>query len=539
MRRDWLGLLLILLLPLVDLWWNLAHLNIGLVDFYGLSAFAQGFAGNSAWPATPYFPAGYPLLLVPFGYWGSTLVGGYILSALGVMLALYTAWMLARQMGTDRISSAIVVLLCWLAPVCRVVSGSPSVDALYTGFALWFIASAIAVWRYSGASTAAGQGGLARWIWLGLLLPALVLPLLRYHAIVLLVPVLLILALARRSTRIAFYSLILVALATAFNYSSYYCAYHEGLPSVAGIQVLTGLELSHHKLYPSGNDSLWNDYARFCNVARSTPILSHYSVKEIAANSLSNWMKFLRQPSVLLLFLVLACAGILRRPLPQGAVLGMIWILLYTLVLAATYYTARAAALPVMLATTLCFAATHNIASTRSKLWLTGFVTVLLLGGFLLSSRFAYQDWQERERWAGYSRWLNGITLLHLVHPSDIAVSDWRLLPLHNNAWTAPYTTVSGSWIDDPAIHPGQRQAIRRIEASDLKLSKPQVLYTAIIEQRNEPAAVSSSFLDACSNRSHWIRIATYQDTKLGSAGSVFVWRAGANPVSGAGLAVP
>lgn len=539
MRRDWPGLLLIVLLPLVDLWWNLAHLNIGLVDFYGLSAFAQGCASHGAWPATPYFPAGYPLLLIPFGYLGSTLIGGYILSAIGIMLALYAAWMLARQMGVDRPSSVAVVLLCWFAPVCRVVSGSPSVDALYTGFGLWFLASAIAAWRLSDAASATGQSGLSRWMLLGLLLPALALPLLRYHALVLLVPTLLILALARRNARLALCSLLLAALATAFNYSSYFYAYHEAQPSVAGIQVLTGLELSHHKLYPSGNDSLWNDYAHFCEVARSTPILSIYPAKEVASSWLRNWMMFLRQPSVLMLFLLLAAAGIFRRPLPQGAALGLTWVLLYTLVLALTYYTARSAALPVMLATTLCLAVAHSIAATRIKLWLTGVVAVLLVCGFFLASGFAAQDWAERLRWANYSCWLNDIALLHLVHPSDIAVSDWRLLPLHNNAWTAPFATTSGSWIDDPAIHPLQRQAISRIAAVDLMLPKPPVQFVVTLDQQSKTAAATSNLVAACRDRMQWIRIATYQDTTQGDSASVFAWRAKASPASGAVPAAP
>src|SRR5688500_6546718 len=145
--RHRLSLALGILLPLTDLAWNLTHLNIGLSDFFGLTLPAYGLVKNGAWPATPYFPAGYPLLLIPFGLLGSTLIGGYMLSAASAMLALGGVRWLALVFGLTPALTVILVALAWLSPSFRVVAGSPSVDMAYTGLAIWFLWAAIALWR--------------------------------------------------------------------------------------------------------------------------------------------------------------------------------------------------------------------------------------------------------------------------------------------------------------------------------------------------------------------------------------------------------
>ncbi|MDQ3023667.1 MAG: hypothetical protein M3R04_04660, partial [bacterium] len=143
---------LLVVLPFVDLAWNHTHLNIGLADFYGLTLPAYGLVQNSAWPATPYFPAGYPLLLIPFGLLGSTLVGGYLLSAIGGTLALAAVRRLAFEFGLSEGVATLCAVLAWIAPSFRIVAGSPSVDALFTGIALWFIWAAIRMWREKAAT---------------------------------------------------------------------------------------------------------------------------------------------------------------------------------------------------------------------------------------------------------------------------------------------------------------------------------------------------------------------------------------------------
>lgn len=538
MRRDWFCLLLLVLLPMIDLWWNLAHLNIGLVDFYGLSAFAQAFVSDGAWPATPYFPAGYPLLLIPFGLLGNSLIGGYVLTALGMMLALYAAVLLARELGARGPACVAIVVLCWLAPVFRVSSGSPSVDGLYTGLGMWFLASALAIWRHANKGHGVGQGGLPRWVLLGLCLPALLLPLLRYHAIILVAPVLLVLALLRRGTRAVLISLLTVAIATVFNYLSYYYYYHEALPSVAGLQVLTGLELGYHKLYQSPGEELWNDYPHFCQLARTTAISSIFSVREIASHWLRNWVMFLRQPSVLLLFVMLSYALVSRRSLRKGSAIGLIWVAAYTMVLALAYYTARSAVLPVMLATILCITTATDAISSRSRWWAVALTAVVLVTGYVFASNFALLDYTARLQWSDNSRWLDRIPQVHKVLPSGIAVTDWRYLPLRNNPWAAPYVTLSASWIDDPAIHPRQRASIKKIAISDLEQPNPLVRYVVVVESLYTAIKSNNEVVRSLSHHPQWRTIARTQNADA-TFTCVYALRDNFNPASGAGLAVP
>lgn len=462
MHRDWLALVLVILLPAADLWWNLAHLNIGLVDFYGLSAFARSLAQHGAWPATPYFPAGYPLLLIPFGFLGSTLVGGYILSALGLMLALYAAWLLAREFGADRDAAVLAVILCWAAPVCRVTAGSPSVDTLYTGLGLWFCAGAVAAWRYAGATSAA----FPRWATCGLIVPALLLPLLRYHAAVLLLPVLLVLVLWGRRPRTALLALAGAAAVISFNYASYNYFYSEPLASTAKIQIATGLEQRYHKIY-SDAGAVWENYPQFARRIEYTPLLELYRPAELAGHWARSWAMFLRQPAVLL-FALLAAALALRRRLARGAFVGLLWLLAYTAVLATAYYTARSAALPVMFAAVLCIGISSRLAEGQARRWLPAAAGGLLCIGYIAASSFALQDCRDRAAWARRSQWLNRYTLQHGLAQGELAVSDWRLLPLRNNPWTAPYVTTTHSWMSDPRIQPEQTTGIELASPADL-----------------------------------------------------------------------
>lgn len=467
MQRDRFAQLLAIVLPLSSMWWNLAHLNIGLVDFYGLSAFAQGFAANGAWPATPYFPAGYPLLLVPCGYTGSTLIGGYCLSAIGIMLALYSVWLLARHHGVDQLWAAMLIILCWAAPVCRVVSGSPSVDALYTGMSMWFLASAIVAWQCNRTGLLAGQGSLPKWARVGLIVPACVLPLLRYHAVVLLLPVSLVLLAHQKIRRVGLLAITAVTAGVVFNYATYFAAYNEPLATASLLQVWTGLELHYHRLYASA-DFLWANYTQFCDVARNQSLLHTYSSKDIASVVLMNWIMYLRQPAVFLLVAFTAGIAVWRRPVPTWLMLGFVWTLAYTLLLSSTYYTARAALLPVFVATALTYSALHTGITARWKYAALVLVSGLFLIGYQLGGRYAGQYQEDCRRWSADSRQFEILLQERKLERQQVYSADWRILPLRDNAWTAPYSTGASSWIDDPLIRPKQRDAIQRIDVMQL-----------------------------------------------------------------------
>jgi hypothetical protein len=460
-----LRLALILLLPAVDLAWNLLHLNIGLVDFYGLAVFARNFALHSVWPATPYYPAGYPLLLVPCGLAGSALTGGYVLSAVGLALTLWSAGKLSRLWGLSRVEESIVIGLCWVAPVWRVVAGSPSVDALYTGLGAWFIVSALTILNQRG-----GEGNSQFWATAGLVAAPAACLLLRYHALVLAAPVLVVMLLLgrRRARLLAAAALGVLLVAHGFNYLSYYAAFREQLRPAALVQVATGLELEDHARYATA-DGLWNDYAAFAGRVRNSSLLDVATVSRLFAHTGGNWIKFLRQPAVTLALALTALALALRRRMPPGLLLLALWIACYTLALSPAYYTARAAVLPAALGVCAAFAAGRSLLQ-RQWLWppaLAG-ITGLLCLGYMAASQFARQDLSERRALASVSHWVDASVAAAGLTRDRVASADWRVLPLAQNPWAGPYLTVSGSWLDDPAVKPAQRAGVWQVPPGEL-----------------------------------------------------------------------
>jgi hypothetical protein len=468
-------------LPLLDLAWNLTHLNIGLSDFYGLALAARALALHGAWPQTPYFPVLYPLLLVPFGLGGSALVGGYVLSAGGLMLALFAVRRLALTLcpaAAGDCAAALVVPLAWLLPVWRVAAGSPSVDALYTGLGLWFITAAVTAWKATSVLVAAtsrppgdpspgrdpaSYSAPPRKAFKGLptvivlWLSAFLLPLLRYHAVVLVLPIALLLFLRVRGRWAAAAVLKSAVAALAFNYLGFVIANGQPLPAVAELQIRTGIELEQ-RLHFASPQELWDNYADLCDRTRSVPLLADYSVNQLGRHVAANLGMFLRQPAVvlaLILVVVVAVAHQLsrRRPgVPQfrlqpGEALLALWLVLYCLALSLAYYTARAALLPALAGLALGLAL-----AVRSPLrWKVPACLGVLLTGYLAASGFARADLASRTYYARASRELDRARAADGVEIDATLAGDTRLVPLRGNAWCLPYIAAHGSWLDDPA----------------------------------------------------------------------------------------
>jgi len=462
--------ILIFLLVGTDLVWNLTHLNIGLVDFYVLASFAHGLVAHGAWPATPYFPAGYPLLLVPAGLAGSALIGGYVLSAGGMALALWALYRLARLWGAAPAWALTAVVLGWLSPVCQVTAGSPSVDALYTGLGLWFLAAALALWlcRAPARDASAGAAALPRWALWGLYLPAAALPLLRYHAVVLLLPVLLVLLIWRRSAwRLVLPVLALTVLVVAFNQLSWRALYGEALPGVAALQVRTGIEHDTPQHYATPEE-LNRDYAALATRARTTPLSVDYSWAVIVQHTLHSWTYYLRRPAVVLAAAAVLLALVLRAPLPAGVLLSLLWLLGYTLALSPAYYTSRAALLPVLVALATLLAAVCALAERRAWRYAPLIAAVVLVGGNAVASRFVRADYTRRTTAAALLPRVDALVTEHGLAPDEVIALDGELFPRRDNPWTKTYAAFWRGWPDDPAIRPAQVAALVDYDLADV-----------------------------------------------------------------------
>ena len=513
MRKRWIAVALGL--PYIDYLWNILHLNVGLQDFFALAAFARGMVENGAWPATPYFPAGYPLLLVPGGLTGNILVWGYFLSAVGAALGLWALLHLLHELGVKGWAIPLALLAAWLMPVWRIPAGSPSVDMLYTGLGMWFLAASVYFWRNKFA------GDIPRWAMWGLLFAPALLTFLRYHALLLIIPVLLILLIANRSKpRLLHQAVILVAIVTSINHLVPFVLNGEEQPSATPLQIRSGLEFELQRDYPTP-ESIFQDYANFATETRAMSLIEHYGLGTIAKHTVKGWLKFLRRPAVAFALVLFIAALVMRRRIPLGIGVLALWIPLYCLVLSVAYYTPRAATLPALAALCILFSLVQTV-STRKNLWLAG-TAVLLAGGYWVSSSYCQLIFNERMKFHELSREvdevLNGAyQLAHSGSPSSLALTnDDRIVMLSNNPWCAPYASTSGSWVLDASINPRQYPGLCFQETSSSSgIPKPKKSVRYVVWKT---APADAELPDWLTDPSLWKKGWGYENV------SVYLWR--------------
>lgn len=462
MRKRWIAVALVL--PYVDYLWNIFHLNVGLQDFFALAAFARGMVENGAWPATPYFPAGYPLLLIPGGLTGSVLVWGYFLSAVGGAIALWALLHLLHELGAKGWAMPVALLAAWLMPAWRIPAGSPSVDMLYTGLGMWFLATCVYFWRNKFA------GAIPRWAMWGLLAAPALLTFLRYHALVLIVPVLVIMLVANHfKPRMLHLSVVLVAVVTAVNQLVPFMLLGEAQPSATPLQIRSGLEFELHRDYPTP-ESIFQDYANFATETRAMSLVEHYGFGTIAKHTMKGWLKFMRRPAIAFALVLVIAALVMHRRIPIGLGILALWIPLYCLPLSIAYYTPRAATLPALAALCILFALVQSVPA-RKGMWLAG-TAVLLAGGYWVSSAYCQLIFEERLKYHKLSSEFDQQVIGYFSIPNfggmsrQVLTNDDRIMLINYNRWCEPFMNMSGSWATDPAIDSIQYPGLASLKKS-------------------------------------------------------------------------
>lgn len=493
-------------MPLLDLAWNLRHLNIGLVDFMGVSGFARGWAENHAWPATPYFPAGYPLLLAPFGYLGEAmhrggvLQGGYILSAFGAVLLLAAVWRLGRHWGLPDWWALCAVLLGWLSPEIRVSAGAPSPDMLASGAGACFFALACEAWDQGKTG---GRGTLA------LALAGAASVFLRYHMLVLALPIALFLAFRRHSRAAGLAALGGLAAAMLINHGVYWLQFHTPLLGSALIQVRTGLSFRYARPYISPRE-LFSRYPEFVAHCRSTPLFADYGPAEVGRHLALDWLQYLRRPAIVLAAFAALGAILLRRRLPGSQWLALAWLPLFTLALSPAYYVPRAAALPVSIAVTLTMASARLLLPERQRA-IQLLAAALLLCGFGLASRFALADFRLRLASAKACRALADVVQREGLDWETMAQFSGYIYRVEGNPWFKRGYCLHTTWLDDPAIRPEQLPDRQRVD----------VLATASREDRTVESVVT---FEPGFDTDQWRSLANSHWRVLANAAGAEVW---------------
>jgi hypothetical protein len=300
-------------------------------DFIYMCAAAAALS-EGALPVTPYFPPGYPALLWAVVQAGANaLTAGVVLAAFGTGLTAAAVTYLARVWSIPAALALALGLLSVSLPSAFIIALNPHLDALYTGLGALLLAGGMAAMvRRPGP-----------WSYVALLLAAVVLIGLRYHAVLLVIPLALVLTCSRRpGVRPLGLTLLLVGLAAV---GATYLALHAATGSyrtASGIQVAVG---SVYRSSPSEDAAvvaLYDDYAGWLQQAPAP------DAAMVLDGIRTNWPQFLLRRAVLAGLLLWVLGLVLVRREAPGAVWLVAFIAGYTLVVSPTYFTPRASALP-------------------------------------------------------------------------------------------------------------------------------------------------------------------------------------------------
>jgi len=416
---------------------------------------------DSRLPVSPYFPAGYPLLLLLLKLTGlSALTAGMALAAFGTGLSAGAVAYCARLFKLPPAVALGLALLAASLPDVFQIALNPHLDALYTGLAAVFIACALrAIVADSGPAVAVT----------GVIAAALLLTL-RFHALLVVVPVALVLFCWPRvgSRRLAVYALITTVLISLWSGWALYVT-TGSLDTAVPAQIAIGREYREH-----GDEAalrIFNDYAAW-REAVAKP-----SIDDILDGVKANWPVFvarqvsfpgyqlwLPRPVYALALLFWLIALIAVRRLPPTSILLLLFIGGYTLAVSPTYFTPRASALPEVIALMLLASALSVLIDWRGKgekaLRLDPSLAGLAVFVLLLIGT-GYNAW--RERVAVFDLQARAEAMAQ-ANEQALELAGGRVEriygPMGFTGWPAsapdnlPGATYSRLWLDDPDVAP-------------------------------------------------------------------------------------
>ncbi|MBN2083564.1 hypothetical protein JW859_15320 [bacterium] len=439
-------------LAVVALNWQHALSN---ADFIYMCCAARYLADGGV-PVTPYFPAGYPVLLGLLTLTGLTaLKSGVLLSAAGTCLSISAVVWTALRLKLPVYLSLALGLLALTLPDVFEIAFNPHLDALYTGLGLWILALALAV--------LAGDDRPALDWWLVAL--SLLLISLRYHAVIIVLPVALVLVFRMtKAHRAGATLLIITQIAVGFCFA--WLNFTTGsFNTAAADQVRTGhVYLANYDAV----DLIFTDYAEFLETA--PPVSS----RMVAENVARVWPQYLLRRALWLGLAFWLVAILVGRYPPRSHWL-VLFMLGYTLAVAPTYFTPRASALPELAALLLLAQSLAALLAPRRDMPARSLRTAGVLFTLMLVCGSGYNLWREvpvvRHWWrlnadvvAANEEALAtaGGERLHLFGPMDYTA--WPVSGRYN----LPGAAYSRFWLDDPRVAHLVDPYIPRVAADDL-----------------------------------------------------------------------
>ena len=424
-------------------------------DFIYMCAAAR-YVADGGYPLTPYFPAGYPVLLWLLVQTGLTaLTSGVLLSAIGTGLSAAAVCWTALRLKLPSYLSLALGLLALTLPDVFTLAFNPHLDALYTGLALWVLALALAI--LAGDDRKALTGGLVTAL--------VILGFLRFEALLLALPLGLVLVCHKRPARTAGWWLLLFVLVFApFHYSQ--LSQQTGSWQPAAFDQVRASQAS---LYDRGaTEQVSTDYAEFLKTAPP------FSLRMAVDNARSTWPQYLLRRALwlgLAVWLVAILVG--RYPLRSHWL--VLFILGYTLAAAPVGFTPQASALAELAALLLIAQALAALLAPRADAPEPSLRTVGVLFTLMLVLGSGYNIWREvpvvQHWWQTHADVLAaneealataGGERLHLLGPLDYTA--WPVSGREN----LPGATYSRHWLDDPRAAHVVDPYIPRVEPGEL-----------------------------------------------------------------------
>jgi hypothetical protein len=457
-------------------------------------------------PASPYFPPGYSALIWALMHLGLTaLNSGAVLAALGIALLAGSVSYVARLWAVPAAPALMLGLLAASLPSTFIVGVNPHLDALYAGLGAVLLAGAMRAF----AKTPSG------WTYFALLLCAVLMLSLRYHATLVVIPVALVLSFSRKPGVLALGLTLLLLSAAAVAASLYALHNVTGSTHTAALdQVRTG---SAYRALKNDEDAMtvevYDDYAAW---QKRWPAAD---LRMVLDGIVANFPSYISRKSIIAGAALWLLGLIFRRREAPGALWLPIFIIGYTLAISPTYYITRASVLPeaagVMLAAAgiavLFFPPEDKKRRRKPGPRLDPAIAGALLSMAALAG-LGYNAWRERPilaehyprirlYWEVNKRALELVGgdrrhLYGVIHSSGI---------YGTNRFNLPAVTWSRLWMDDPAVAPMVGPYLPREDAQDVLAGRSAV--TAILIWKSYHSPVSEQLSRDLPHNPLWQRV--------------------------------
>ena len=408
-------------------------------DFAGLCCFAEALSRGIN-PTNPYFPPGYPALLVAGVKLGlDCLHTAALLNGIGAALAVYHCCALWKRFGMSTVAALFPGLVLPLLPDLVWTMQMAHTDTLMLGL--------LASWLH--AALAALRGDASRQLQVGGIAAAAIAALCRWHLVLALLPVLIVLLLAgKRVRRFAVVAALTIGASLLFSYALLFAATGQ-VQTSAKLQVFTGLALTAADS-DAAITELTEDYGVFAESHRQASLAGTVGLPRLVSHTLQNWVKYLSVRATLAGLLAIILAGLIWRRVLRGSAWLVLFILGYSLAISPSYFVYRASVI-VEWCGLVALGAALTVASSALQRWpwrAAGLLATCLLLVYAVPRAAA----GYRQALANRAAPLAAEIAQLASRPEEVLGWNDYHWCLTAHPWNLPAASLNRLWLDDPAL---------------------------------------------------------------------------------------